>query len=83
MLPMPNTVTRTVKSATDPVYVNAAHSQIKLNVVFKELEALGSIPFTASETDPENHGRVIFSRAVAGDFGPVGPYVPLPEDALS
>jgi hypothetical protein len=82
MLPIPNTTLRTVKSASNPVYANADHTQIRLNVVFNEIEILGVIPFVACESDPENHGRVIFARAQSGEFGAVGAYVE-PEDALN
>lgn len=38
------------------------------------------VPFTASQNDSENHGREIFNRAMAGEFGAVADYVqePLP-----
>ena len=36
----------------------------------------GPIPFTASPDDPMAYGPVIFAAAVAGDYGPVAPYVP-------
>lgn len=39
----------------------------------------GWIPFTASATDCEAHGRVIYADAVAGRYGEVQPYVPPPE----
>ncbi len=35
------------------------------------------LPFTACASDPGHpHGENIFARAVAGDFGPIAPYVP-------
>lgn len=36
----------------------------------------GPWPFTASVSDTEAHGRDIYARALAGEFGPVAPYVP-------
>lgn len=36
----------------------------------------GWIPFTASPDDPEEHGRELYARAIAGDFGPIAEYVP-------
>lgn len=39
-------------------------------------------PFGASPDDVEAHGRQIYARAHAGDFGPVAPYVPPPPPAL-
>jgi hypothetical protein len=35
----------------------------------------GWIPFTASPADSEQIGQDLFARAVAGEFGPVAPYV--------
>lgn len=35
----------------------------------------GAIPFTASQDDVETLGRELFSRALAGDFGMIEPYV--------
>lgn len=35
-------------------------------------------PFTASAADSAAHGREIFARATAGEFGPVAPFVPPP-----
>ena len=36
----------------------------------------GWIPFTASPEDSEEHGRAIYAKAVAGDYGPIAPFVP-------
>lgn len=42
----------------------------------------GWVPFTASESDPEAHGRELFTRAAAGEFGPVAVWVaPAPSQA--
>lgn len=41
---------------------------------------LGLIPFTASPNDPEKHGRDIYTKAEAGEFGPVAPYVEPPPE---
>lgn len=38
--------------------------------------AFGWIPFTASPDDVEPHGRDLYARAMAGEFGPVAEYVP-------
>lgn len=44
---------------------------IDLEVKFEELQSLGFIPFTASPSDTEAHGRELHARATAGEFGPV------------
>ena len=47
---------------------------IDLIVLFQEIGE--EVPFTASLTDTEPHGREIFTRAVQGEFGPIAPYIP-------
>lgn len=37
-------------------------------------QVYGWIPFTASPHDVEAHGRDLFERAEAGEFGPVLPF---------
>lgn len=44
-----------------------------------EHPALGWLPFTAAEDDPEPMGRAIYAAAVAGEFGPVADHVPAPQ----
>ena len=46
----------------------------------------GWIPFTASPDDVEPLGPEIYGRAIAGEFGPIAPYVapiPTPEQILA
>lgn len=53
---------------------------IELTVLF---DGLGELPFLALPDDGEAHGRELYTRAVAGEFGPVAPYVapePTPEE---
>ena len=62
----------TVKSAREPQWNNAEHTSLNLQVTFAETaETLGEMPFTASPEDNEEHGRDVFARAVALEFGPV------------
>lgn len=42
---------------------------------------IGPVPFTASPDDVEAHGREIYQKAIAGEFGPVGAYVAPPPPA--
>lgn len=62
-------------TVTNPQWVNAEHTAIDCQVTF---DGLGEVPFTATPTDTAEHGREIFARAIAGEFGPVGDYVPPP-----
>lgn len=57
-------------SAHSPEF--SANSNITLLATF---EGIGEVPFTASPDDPEAHGRELYARAIAGEFGPVAPYV--------
>lgn len=67
----------TLKSARDPRWSNPQNTSIDMMVVFVETESsFGENPFTASQNDAEEHGRDIFSRAAAGEFGAVATYAP-------
>lgn len=51
--------------------------------LFVTFEGIGEVPFHATPDDIEEYGRELYARAVAGEFGPVAPYVtpePTPED---
>lgn len=62
----------TVKGARAPRWNNAEHTSLNLQVTFEETaETLGEMPFTASPEDNEAHGRDVFARAVALEFGPI------------
>lgn len=65
-----------VISAASPQWADAAHTMINLDVTF---DIIGAVPFTASASDIEPHGRDLFTRAQSGEFGAVSAYVaPLP-----
>jgi hypothetical protein len=61
----------------NPQWSNAENTMIDCIVTFEQIGE--PIPFTASPMDCESHGREIFARCVAGEFGPVAAYVPPPE----
>ena len=60
-------------NASAPVWANPQMTAIDLIVDHPEF---GPIPFTADPDDVEAHGRDLYARAVAGDFGPIGAYEP-------
>jgi hypothetical protein len=64
-------------SLQNPVWSNAEHTRIDCIITTSQFgdEAL---PFTADSNDVEPHGRAIFAQIVAGEFGPIGEYVPPP-----
>lgn len=60
-----------VESAREPRW-NVDRTAITLQVIFAEHAAtVGEIPFTASPEDNEAHGRELFARAQALEFGPL------------
>ncbi len=58
-------------SAHSPAYT--VDGSIALQVQFEGLD--GELPFGSSPHDPEWHGRDLYARALAGEFGPIAPYV--------
>jgi hypothetical protein len=45
-----------------------------------DFESVGNVPFGASPNDPLAHGKEIYARCIAGDFGPIAEYVPAPDE---
>jgi hypothetical protein len=54
------------------------HSSIECEVNFNDITDEEWSPFGANPLDHYEHGREIFARAVAGEFGEVAEYVPPP-----
>ena len=68
---------RTARTVIGPRWANAEHTRINMVTLFEELaEQYGPIPFTASPDDTEEHGRDLFERALAGEFGEIAEYEP-------
>lgn len=53
----------------NPKWADESHSSI--DCLIKTNTLLDEIPFTASLNDPEPHGREIFAKCIAGDFGEI------------
>ena len=66
----------TVEDIKNPVYVDETGDRIDCDVKFDTLPTY--VPFTADKNDVEPHGREIYAQLVAGDWGPIAPYVPPP-----
>jgi len=62
--------------ANAPKWANRSSTKIDLTVRFSEISE--DLPFTADPNDTEAHGRDIYARAVAGEFGEVAPFDPVP-----
>jgi hypothetical protein len=58
--------------AKNPVWANRSQTLINLTVRFEEIAE--ELPFTANPNDIEEHGRDIYARAAAGEFGSVAPF---------
>lgn len=63
----------TIENAKNPIYMNEEGSFINLIVKFKEFD--NELPFGASPNDSEEHGRILFARAKAGEFGEIATYI--------
>lgn len=62
----------TILSARQPCWNDVEHTSLNLLVTFEETrESLGEVPFTASPNDPERHGRELFERAAALEYGDI------------
>jgi hypothetical protein len=72
----------TIKAVRKPRWSDAAHTALNLFVTFEETaDTHGEMPFTALANDTEDHGRDLFERAVAGEFGAIPAYVaPVPTE---
>lgn len=62
-------------TAKSPKWANAERTAINL---IAEFDGLGEVPFTASGDDTTAHGKELFQRAQALEFGPVAPYAAPP-----
>lgn len=58
---------------TNPVFISKDGQAIECMVEFDHLSY--ECPFIARPNDSEAHGKEIFRRALAGDFGPISPFV--------
>jgi hypothetical protein len=67
----------TIEYAKDPYYGTADGSDIILTVKFEEIPE--ELPFCANDYDPMPYGRELHANALRGDYGPIAPYVPPPD----
>lgn len=71
----------TIVSVTNPQWANAEQTAINVTARFAEIDE--DLPFTAVPNDTEAHGREIFERASAGEFGAIDAYVPPSDEAVA
>jgi hypothetical protein len=64
-------------TVTNVRYANKDHTAIVCDVTFVRL---GTVSFTPTANDSEAHGREIYERCVAGEFGEIAEYVLQPDE---
>lgn len=62
----------TIASASNPRWADVRHTRIELSVRFSHLP--DTVEFCAAADDVEAHGRALFARAAAGEFGTPADY---------
>jgi hypothetical protein len=67
-------------NVTNLIWANAEHTMINCEVTF---ETIGTVPFTATPNDVEEHGRDIYARAVFGEFGVIAEWTPPTTEQLA
>lgn len=71
----------TIARVTNPQWANVEHTAINVTARFAEIDE--DLPFTAVPNDTEAHGREIFTRASAGEFGAIDAYVPPSDEQVA
>jgi len=67
-------------NVTNLKWANQDHTLIDCEVTF---ETIGTVPFTATPNDTEEHGRDIYARAVFGEFGVIAEWTPPTTEELA
>jgi len=63
-------------------WANAEHLSIECEVNFDDITFEEWTPFAANPLDHYEHGREIFAKAIANDFGEVAEYVEPPQPTM-
>lgn len=56
----------------NPRYVSSAGTVIVVDVLFEG--NVGYYQYATTSTDTERHGQILYSKAIAGHYGPIAPY---------
>jgi len=70
-----------LKYANNPKWADQAHTVIDLTVRFEEIDE--DLPFSATPNDTEEHGRDIYARALADEFGVIAEWTPPTTEQLA
>lgn len=66
-----------ITSVTNPQWANSENTLINCGI--KAVEFGNQVlPFTASASDVEAHGREIYAGLISGKYGPIAAYEPTP-----
>lgn len=60
---------RTIVAATEPRRLADSYTEVRLKVWFEELDE--PVDFIATPFDCERHGKELWIRAMAGEYGPI------------
>jgi hypothetical protein len=63
-----------LKTVSNPIWVNAEQTAINCEITTSQFGD-EILPFTASLSDVELHGQLIFADIVSGKYGPIADYV--------
>jgi hypothetical protein len=69
-----------ITSVKKPKWANQEKTLIDLTIKVEGMD--GEFPFTANPDDVLEHGRVLFEKCVAGDFGKISDYTPPSDEQL-
>lgn len=64
-------------TVTNLQWANKDHTSLSCNVNFI---GLGILPFTPNPNDSQAHGKEIYARCMAGDFGEIADYILQPDE---
>jgi len=73
---------RTVVSVENLRWNDAGHALLTADVLFRELEPLGALPFTTHDGADTAHGRLVWENALAGTYGPIAEFTPPTSEEL-
>ena len=68
----------TLEYAKNPIYTDKTGNAINLIVKWEEFPE--EMPFCATNYDPEPYGVDLYNRTIAGEFGPIAPFIDVDPD---
>ena len=62
-----------LKLAKNPQWADGSGTRIDLVIVWESFDR--ELPFTADANDFEEHGKLLFTKALNGEFGVIAPFI--------